>query len=151
VPLNPGTKFRCYAEEWEVVKDKRTRYSKEVREKSMAKYIGMYLLDEDDEEHEKRVIKRMVWHKDRSATAAGWTVDTVDADSHDNWAAYHVLKADGQKLVDGDLFADIKRATAAGLNNHRNVVPVERKAAEEEEEKRREEEEEKWREEEGEE
>ena len=88
---------------------------------------------------------------DRSATAAGWTVDTVDADSHDNWAAYHVLKADGQKLVDGDLFNDIKRATAAGLNNHRNVVPVERKAAEEEEEKRREEEEEKRREEEGEE
>ena len=25
----------------------------------------MYLLDADDEEHEKRVIKRMVWHKDR--------------------------------------------------------------------------------------
>ena len=60
VPLNPGTKFRSYAEEWEVVKDKRTRYSKEVREKSKAKYIGMYLLDEDDEEHPKRVIKRMV-------------------------------------------------------------------------------------------
>ena len=60
-----------------LVKDKRTRYSKEVLEKSMAKYIGMYLLDEDDEEHEKRVIKRMVWHKDRLATAAGWTVDTV--------------------------------------------------------------------------
>ena len=37
----------------------------------MAKYIGMYLLDEDDEKHEKRVIKRMVWHKDRRATAAG--------------------------------------------------------------------------------
>ena len=70
----------------------------------------------------------------------GRRYDTVDADSHDNWAAYHVLKADGQKLVDGDLFNDIKRATAAGLNNHRNVVPVERKAAEEEEEKRREEE-----------
>ena len=51
---------------------------------------------------EKRVIKRMVWHKDRRATAAGWTVDSVDADSHDNWAAYHVLKAHGQKLVDGD-------------------------------------------------
>ena len=122
VPLNPGTEFRCYAEGWEVVKDKRTRYSKEVREKSMAKYIGMYLLDEDDEEHEKRVIKRMVWHKDRRATAAGWTVDTVDADSHDNWAAYHVLKADGQVLVSGDLFADIKRATDSGLNRHRTII-----------------------------
>ena len=122
VPLNPGTEFRCYAEWWEVVKDKRTRYSKEVREKSMAKYIGMYLLDEDDEEHEKRVIKRMVWHKDRRATAAGWTVDTVDADSHDNWAAYHVLKADGQELVSGDLFADIKRATDSGLNRHRTII-----------------------------
>ena len=33
--------------------------------------------NENDEEHEKRVIKRMVWHKDRLATAAGWTVDTV--------------------------------------------------------------------------
>ena len=70
---------------------------------------------------EKRVIKRMVWHKDRRATAAGWTVDSVDADSHDNWAAYHVLKAHGQKLVEGDLFADIQRATDRGLNNHRNV------------------------------
>ena len=30
VPLNPGTKFRSYAEEWEVVKDKRIRFSKEV-------------------------------------------------------------------------------------------------------------------------
>ena len=65
-------------EEWELVKEKRTRYSKEVREKSMAKYIGMYLLDEDDEDHEKRVrvIKRMMWHKDRRATAAGWTPST---------------------------------------------------------------------------
>eukprot|EP00936_MAST-01D_sp_MAST-1D-sp1_P000500 g500.t1 len=88
----------------------------------MAKYIGMYLLDEDDEEHEKRVIKRMVWHKDRRATAAGWTADTVDADSHDNWAAYHVLKADGQVLVSGDLFADIKRATDSGLNRHRTII-----------------------------
>ena len=133
MPLNPGTKFRCYAEEWEVVKDKRTRYSKEVREKSMAKYIGMYLLDEDDEEHEKRVIKRMVWHKDRRATAAGWTVDTVDADSQDNWAAYHVLKAHGQKLVDGDLFADIKRATDRGLNKHRTVIYEEEEEEEGEE------------------
>ena len=108
-----------------IVKDKRTRYSKEVREKSKDKYIGMYLLDEDDEEHPKRVIKRMAWHKDRRATAAGWTVDTVDADSHDNWAAYHVLKAHGQKLVDGDLFADIKRATDRGLNKHRTVVSEE--------------------------
>jgi len=64
----------------------------------------------------------MVCHKDRRATAVGWTVDTVDADSHDNWAAYHVLKADGQKLVDGDLFADIKRATDRVLNKHRTVV-----------------------------
>lgn len=46
----------------------------------------------------------------------------------------------GNTLVDGDVFNDIKRATAAGLNNHRNVVPAERNAAEEEEEKRREEE-----------
>ena len=152
VPVNAGTKFRCYAEDWELVKDKRIRNSKIVRERSLAKYIGMYLLDEDDEDHEKRVIKKLVWHKDRNATAAGWTVDTVDADSQDNWAAYHVLKRHtGNTLVDGDVFNDIKRATAAGLNNHRNVVPVERKAAEEEEEKRREEEEEKWREEEGEE
>ena len=54
-------------EEWELVKEKRTRYSKEVREKSMAKYIGMYLLDEDDEDHEKRVrvIKRMMPHQAR--------------------------------------------------------------------------------------
>ena len=74
---------------------------------------------------EKRVIKRMVWHKDRRATAAGWTVDSVDADSHDYWAAYHVLKAHGQKLVDGDLFADIKRATDRGLNKHRTVVSEE--------------------------
>ena len=125
------------------MKDKRTRYSKEVREKSKAKYIGMYLLDEDDEEHPKRVIKRMAWHKDRRATAAGWTVDSVDADSHDNWAAYHVLKAHGQKLVDGDLFADIKRATDRGLNKHRTVVSEEEgrkkrggKKKEEEEEER---------------
>ena len=141
VPLNPGTKFRCYAEEWEVVKDKRTRYSKEVREKSMAKYIGMYLIDEDDEEHPKRVIKRMAWHKDRRATAAGWTVDTVDADSHDNWAAYHVLKAHGQKLVEGDLFADIQRATDLGMNKHRTVVSEEDEKKSEEEKKKREEEE----------
>jgi hypothetical protein len=40
----------------------------------------------------------------------GRRYDTVDADSHDTWAAYHVLKADGQKLVDGDLFPDIKIA-----------------------------------------
>ena len=38
----------------------------------------------------------------------------------------------GRPAGHGDLFNDIKRATAAGLNNHRNVVPVERKAAEEE-------------------
>ena len=124
-------------EEWELVKEKRTRYSKEVREKSMAKYIGMYLLDEDDEDHEKRVrvIKRMVWRKDRRATAAGWTVDTVDANSQDNWAAYHVLKADGQKLVDGDLFADIKRATRRGWPQqpHRTVVIGEVEEQEEEE------------------
>ena len=85
----------------------------------------------------------MVWHKDRRATAAGWTVDSVDADSHDNWAAYHVLKAHGQKLVDGDLFADIKRATDRGLNKHRTVVSEEEgrkkrggKKKEEEEEER---------------
>ena len=88
----------------------------------MAKYIGMYLLDKDDEDHEKRVITRMVWHKDRRATAAGWTAYTVYANSQENWAAYHVLKADGQKLVDGDLFADIKRATDRGLNKHHTVV-----------------------------
>ena len=151
VPLNPGTKFRSYAEEWEVVKDKRTRYSKEVREKSKAKYIGMYLLDEDDEEHPKRVIKRMAWHKDRRATAAGWTVDTVDADSHDNWAAYHVLKAHGQKLVEGDLFADIQRATDRGLNKHRTVVSKEDEKKSEEEKRKRENEKRKKREEEGEE
>ena len=33
---------------------------------------------------------------DRSATAAGWTVDTLDANSQDNRAKYHVLKADGK-------------------------------------------------------
>ena len=86
---------------------------------------------------EKRVIKRMVWHKDRRATAAGWTVDSVDADSHDNWAAYPVLKAHGQKLVDGDLFADIKRATDRGLNKHRSEE--EEKISEEKERKREEE------------
>ena len=107
----------------------------------MAKYIGMYLLDGDDEEHEKRVIKKMVWHKDRSATAAGWTVDTTDADSHDIWAAYHVLKAHAGKLVDGDVFADINRATEAGLNNHRTVV-LEEEEEEEGEEKEEEDEEE---------
>ena len=133
MPLSPGTKFRSYAEEWEVVKDKRTRYSKEVREKTKAKYIGMYLLDEDDEEHPKRVIKRMAWHKDRRATAAGWIVETVDANSHDNWAAYHVLKAHGQKLVDGDLFADVKRATDRGLNKHRTVIYEEEEEEEGEE------------------
>ena len=37
VPVNPGTKFRCYAEEWETVKDKRTKQSKGVRKKTMAK------------------------------------------------------------------------------------------------------------------
>ena len=99
---------------------------------------------------EKRVIKRMVWHKDRRATAAGWTVDTVDADSHDNWAAYHVLKAHGQKLVEGDLFADIQRATDRGLNKHRTVVSKEDEKKSEEEKRKREEEKRK-REEEGEE
>ena len=103
----------------------------------MAKYIGMYLIDEDDEEHPKRVIKRMAWHKDRRATAAGWTVDTVDADSHDNWAAYHVLKAHGQKLVEGDLFADIQRATDLGLNKHRTVVSEEDEKKSEEEKKKK--------------
>ena len=60
-------------------------------------------------------------------------VDTVDANSQDYWAAYHVLKAAGQKLVDDDLFADIKRATEAGLNNHRTVVFGEEEEEEEEE------------------
>ena len=64
----------------------------------------------------------------------GRRYDTVDADSHDNWAAYHVLKADGQKLVDGDLFADIKRATDRGLNKHRTVVNDEEEEEEGEEE-----------------
>ena len=72
--------------------------------------------------------------------SAGWTVDTVDADSHDNWAAYHVLKAHGQKLVDGDLFADIKRATDRGLNKHRTVVSEEDGKKSEEEKRKREEE-----------
>ena len=49
-------------------------------------------------------------------------VPLLYADSHDNWAAYHVLKAHGQKLVDGDLFADIKRATDSGLNRHRTII-----------------------------
>ena len=57
MPVNPGTKFRCYAKEWETVKDKRTWYSKDVREKSMAKYIGVFLYDEDDEDEPKREIK----------------------------------------------------------------------------------------------
>jgi hypothetical protein len=128
VPVNPGTEFRCYAEEWETVKDKRTRLSKDVREKSMAKYIGMFLYDEEDDEHPKRVIKQMEWHANRSATAAGWTVDTLDANSQDNRAKYHVLKADGKgkdvKLVDGDVFADIKKACEMGLNNHRTITVI---------------------------
>ena len=64
----------------------------------------------------------------------GRRYDTVDADSHDTWAAYHVLKADGQKLVDGDLFADIKKATDRGLNKHRTVVNDEEEEEEGEEE-----------------
>ena len=92
----------------------------------------------------------MAWHKDRSATAAGWTVETIDANSHDNWAAYHVLKAHGQKLVEGDLFADIQRATDRGLNKHRTVVSKEDEKKSEEEKRKREEEKRK-REEEGEE
>ena len=59
----------------------------------------------------------MVWHANRSATAAGWTVETLDANSQDNREKYHVLKADGKgknaKLVDGDVciyvFADINQ------------------------------------------
>ena len=140
VPVNPGTEFRCYAEEWETVKDKRTRLSKDVREKSIAKYTGMFLYDEDDAEHPKRVIKQMVWHANRSATAAGWTVDTLDANSQDSREKYHVLKADGKgkntKLVDGDVFADIKKACKMGLNKHRTIIyePGEEEEEEEEEE-----------------
>ena len=89
---------------------------------------------------EKRVIKRMVWHKDRRATAAGWTVDSVDADSHDNWAAYHVLKAHGQKLVDGDCLLTSRGATDRGLNKHHTVVSEERKKKSEEKKRKREEE-----------
>ena len=47
--------------------------------------------------------------------------------------AYHVLKAHGQKLVDGDLFADIKRATDSGLNKHRTVIYEEEEEEEGEE------------------
>ena len=74
----------------------------------MAKNIGMFLYDEDDEGHPKRKIKQLKWFAQRSATAAGWTVDTVDANSHDNPQTYLVLKADGTgrnaKLIDGDVF-----------------------------------------------
>ena len=48
----------------------------------MAKNIGMFLYDEDDEGHPKRKIKQLKWFAKKSATAAGWTVDTVDANSH---------------------------------------------------------------------
>ena len=68
----------------------------------------------------------MVWHANRSATAAGWTVDTVDANSQDNREKYHVLKADGKgknaKLVDDDVFHDIKKACEMGLNKHRTII-----------------------------
>ena len=88
--------------------------------------------------HPKRVIKRMEWHANRSATTAGWTVDTLDANSQDNREKYHVLKADGKgkdvKLVDGDVFADIKKACEMGLNNHRTIIyePEKEKEGEEE-------------------
>ena len=51
----------------------------------------------------------------------------------DNWAAYHALKAHGQKLVEGDLFADIQRATDRGLNKHSTVVSEEEEKKSEEE------------------
>ena len=61
----------------------------------MVKYIGMFLYDEDDEDHPKRKIKQLKWFAQKSATAAGWTVDTVDANSHGNPQTYLILKADG--------------------------------------------------------
>ena len=52
--------------------------------------------------------------------------DTLDANSQDNREKYHVLKADGKgkdvKLVDDDVFADIKKACEMGLNNHRTII-----------------------------
>lgn len=60
------------------MKDKRTRARAHAAEqgrarevKSIAKSTGMFLYDEEDDEHPKRVIKQMVWHANRSATAAG--------------------------------------------------------------------------------